>query len=303
MTRRYASAAALRAAIETRLTREADGSGRDLHWLRRRLVFTRILARLVATEPDAWVLKGGMAVELRRPGLARATRDVDVVLRPGAVPDANDAEQVRELLLDALLEDVDEDWFAFRVLGGTRLRDDAYGRPAWRYLVEASLAGKRFAEHRMDVVARPEELGDLETLLLPDLLSFAGIAPRPVPVTDLRQQFAEKLHALTRVYATGASTRVKDLVDLVLLIEDGLPADRALHAAVRRVFGVRGTGDPPAELESLPASWQLPFARLVEEIGLPEISASDAQALVAEHWRRVPHAEFEEDGRGTPEGR
>ncbi len=303
MSRRYGSAGALRVAIETRLAREAAETGRNLQWLRRRLVFTRLLARLVVSAPDGWVLKGGMAVELRRPGLARATRDIDLVLRGGVVADPSDVEQVRETLLDALLEDVDGDWFGFRVLGGTRLRDDAYGRPAWRYTVEASLAGKRFAEQRVDVVARPEELDGVETLLLPDLLGFAGIAPRAVPVTDLRQQFAEKLHALTRTYASGESTRVKDLVDLVLLVEDAVPPDRLLYAAVRRVFSVRGTDDVPGEIQTPPAGWHVPFARLIKEIGLPEITTADAHALVADHWRRALHTEFKEDGRGTPEGR
>jgi len=303
VSRRYGSAGALRVAIETRLASEAAETGRNLQWLRRRLVFTRMLARLVVSAPDGWVLKGGMAVELRRPGLARATRDIDLVLRRGVVADPSDIDQVREALLDALLEDVDGDWFGFRVLGGTRLRDDAYGRPAWRYSVEASLAGKRFAEQRVDVVARPEELDGVETRMLPDLLGFAGIAPRAVPVTDLRQQFAEKLHALTRTYAAGESTRVKDLVDLVLLVEDAVPADRSLYAAVRRVFAVRGTHDIPGEIQSPPAGWQVPFARLIEEIALPELSLVDAHALVAGHWRRALYAEFEEDGRGTPEGR
>jgi len=303
VSRRYSSAGALRVAIETRLAREAAETGRNLQWLRRRLVFTRMLARLVVSAPDGWVLKGGMAVELRRPGLARATRDIDLVLRRGVVADPGEVEQVREALLDALLDDVDGDWFGFRVLGGTQLRDDAYGRPAWRYTVEASLAGKRFAEQRVDVVARPEELDGVEALMLPDLLGFAGIAPRAVPVTDLRQQFAEKLHALTRTYAAGESTRVKDLVDLVLLVEDAVPADRSLYAAVHRVFAVRGTHDVPGEIQPPPVGWQVPFARLIEEIALPEVSLVDAHALVADHWRRALHVELEEDGRGTPEGR
>jgi hypothetical protein len=247
-----------------------------------------MLARLVVSAPDGWVLKGGMAVELRRPGLARATRDIDLVLRRGVVADPGEVEQVREALLDALLDDVDGDWFGFRVLGGTRLRDDANGRPAWRYTVEASLAGKRFAEQRVDVVARPEELDGVEALMLPDLLGFAGVAPRAVPVTDLRQQFAEKLHALTRTYAAGESTRVKD---------------RSLYAAVHRVFAVRGTHDVPGEIQPPPVGWQVPFARLIEEIALPEVSLVDAHALVADHWRRALHVELEEDGRGTPEGR
>lgn len=222
MSRRYLTAAAFRVAVETRLRQQAEASRRDLQWLRRRLVFTRILARLAVVAPDAWVLKGGMAVELRRPGLARATRDIDLVMRFGVVDDPSDVEQVREALLESLVKDIDGDWFVFGVGGGVRLSDDSYGRPAWRFLIEAQLAGKRFAELRTDVVARPEEITGVEQRPLPDLLGFAGIPPRLVEVTDLRQQYAEKIHAMTRSYPDGASSRVKDLVDLVLLIEDGV---------------------------------------------------------------------------------
>jgi hypothetical protein len=287
MTRRYPTAGALRAALADRLRQQAEESGRDLQWLRRRLVFTRILARLAATAPEIWVLKGGMAVELRRPGLARATRDIDLVLRPGLVSDPSDMEEVREALLDSLLEDVDGDWFTFRLFAGTRLRDDAYGRPAWRFTVEAGLAGKTFAELRLDVVARPEELNGVEQRPLPDVLGFAGIAPRSRQVTDLRQQYAEKLHAMTRDYVAGGSTRVKDLVDLVLLVQDGVLADGRLYTAVEHVFTVRGSHGIPAELGLPPASWQLPFQQLATEIGLHVTSYRDAHALVAEHWRRT----------------
>lgn len=287
MTVRYRTAAALRAAVEDRLRHEAETSGRDLQWLRRRLTFTRILARLSAAAPGEWVLKGGMAVELRRPGTARATRDIDLVINREFVVDPSEVEAVREALLDALLEDIDSDYFAFRLAPGTRLRDDAYGRPAWRFTVHASLAGKTFAELRLDVVARPEEVDGIERRALPDVLGFAGVPPREVCVTDLRQQYAEKLHAISRTYTSGVSTRVKDLVDLVLLIEDGVPADQRLFAIVRHVFKVRNAHALPSELEEPPASWQLPYEKLSAEVGLTLTSYRDAHATVARHWQQV----------------
>ncbi|GDY30214.1 nucleotidyl transferase AbiEii/AbiGii toxin family protein [Gandjariella thermophila] len=299
MSMRYRSPTALRAAIESRLNQQSVETGRDLQWLRRRLVFTRILARLSANAPDACVLKGGMAVELRRPGQARATRDVDLVLQDGAVADPENPEEVREFLLEALLDDVDGEWFVFGVRPGTRLRDDAYGRPAWRFTIESQLAGKRFTEQRLDIVARPEEIDGVERRLLPDLLGFAGIPPREVLVTDLRQQFAEKLHALTRTYISGTSTRVKDLADLVILIEDGVPADRELCQAVRHVFKIRGTHTVPRELASPPTAWEKPFAHNAAEIGRTGLSVADAHALVATHWRHALANELEEDGIGS----
>lgn len=287
MSGRYATAAALRAAVEDRLRGEAARSGRDPNWLRRRFLFVRLLARLTAYAPQAWVLKGGMATELRRPGLARSTRDVDLVLCPGLVDDPSDAEELREALLDAVGDDPDGDRFAFRVGSATRLRDDAYGRPAWQFRVEAGLAGRRFAELHLDIVARPEEIGGVEKRQLPDVLGFADIPTRAIQVADLRQQYAEKLHALTRTYASGASSRVKDLVDLVLLVEDGVAADAALVERVRHVFAVRRTHRPPDDLDPPPVSWREPFARMAAEVGLDGLAYTQAHDLVAAHWRRA----------------
>lgn len=299
MTTRYATSSALRAALDSRTLAEARRIGRDPNWLRRRVAFTRLLVRLADHARDAWVLKGGMAVELRRPGLARATRDLDLVLRPGLVADTSDAAAVRDVLTEALAVDQDRDGFAFRVGSPSRLKDDAYGRPAWRFAVEALLAGRQFAPVRLDVVARPEELDGVEPRPLPDLLSFAGVPTRTIWVADLRQQYAEKLHALTRTYESGASTRVKDLVDLVLLIEDGVPADTRVVAAVRRVFHVRRAHPFPTDLGSPPEAWREPFRRLAAEVALCTTSHQQAHDLVAAHWQGAREAAAGEDQLGT----
>jgi hypothetical protein len=102
VSRRYDTASALRAALDDRFRDRAQSVGRDPNWLRRRLAFTRLQVRLVDHHPEAWVLKGGMAVELRRPGLARSTRDVDLVINPGLVADPADRQQMHEALVDAL---------------------------------------------------------------------------------------------------------------------------------------------------------------------------------------------------------
>ncbi|GHJ10700.1 hypothetical protein TPA0907_50670 [Micromonospora humidisoli] len=287
MSRRYSTASALRAAVDNRILERARLLGRDPNWLRRRLAFTRLLVRLVHQNTDAWVLKGGMAVELRRPGLARSTRDVDLVIRPGLVADPADGTELHEALIEALLTDPDGDGFIYSAAAPTRLRDDAYGRPAWRFPVESRLAGQLFATLKLDVVARPEELGGVELRELPDDLAFAAIPTRVIWVADLRQQYAEKLHALTRLYETGLSTRVRDLVDLVLLVEDGVPADEALVRRVHHVFSIRGTHTVPDDLPEPPPSWNARYEVLAAEIGLAVTSAIEAHKIVSGHWAQA----------------
>ena len=240
--------------------------------------------RLAANQPDEWVLKGGFAVELRRPGLARTTVDIDLTVRRRIVGNV-DVIRIRDMLVAALSVDVDGDSFQFSLGPGAPLADDAYGRPAWRFTVDAILAGRSFVRFRMDLVERPEELVGLTTPTLPvGVGAPPGAVVRSVVATDLRQQFAEKFHALTRSYASGESTRVKDLLDIVLLVDDGLIGDAELHVVVRRVFAVRGTAELPTVLDAPPLAWAEPFQRMAVDVGLLDMTAVDAGRIASDIW-------------------
>lgn len=135
MSGKYSTAKAIRAALDVRLLEQATQQSRDPNWIRRRLAFARLLVRFVDQDSQAWILKGGMAVELRRPGLARSTRDLDLVLKPGLVNDPANPVELHEVLVEAALTDSDGDGFVFDIAKPSRLRDDAYRRPAWRFPV------------------------------------------------------------------------------------------------------------------------------------------------------------------------
>jgi hypothetical protein len=112
--RQYASAAALRVALESRLQKMAQAEGLDLQRLRRQAAFDRLLCRLFAAPDAPWLLKGGYAMELRLK-TARATRDIDLAMIRLPVPsadwDANLAD-VLESLRDAGNLDL-HDFFTF----------------------------------------------------------------------------------------------------------------------------------------------------------------------------------------------
>lgn len=108
---------------------------------------------------------------------------------------------------------------------------------------------------RLDVVVRGEEIARTERLTLPNMLSFAGTTSRDIEAVDRRQHFAEKVHALTRDYGNRPNTRVKDLVDLVLLVESGLEADKDLAETIQHVFAVRATHILPMRLPDPPPTW------------------------------------------------
>ena len=91
-------------------------------------------------------------------------------------------------------------------------------------------------------------------------MGFAGIAPSKVPAISREEQFAEKLHAYSLPRAGRPNSRVKDLVDLLLLIESGtLDVDRVGQCieATLTLFPRRSEFPPrlaPDRLRTWPAS-------------------------------------------------
>jgi predicted nucleotidyltransferase component of viral defense system len=277
---RYADASALRQAIETRLKQTSDDDGTDLGRLRRMFVFDRLLSRLALAPRGQWILKGGAALEFRLSSRARATKDLDVATRA----EDDDGGVLRDALIEALSDDTDHDWFTFRLGAAKELAPDAAGRRAWRYTVESWLAGKMFTAIRLDVAARSEELVMTQLVELPGALAFAGIPARSIETVSSEQHFAEKLHALTRDYGERPNTRIKDLVDLVLLIDAGLQPDQTLLSVVRHVFAIRATHPIPATLPDPPPNWHRGYPALAAGLTVSAAGLSDAMSLLCTFW-------------------
>ena len=82
---RYATAEAMRRALEDRLRARASASVIPLDRLRKEAAFQRLLARIAVAAPGgSWALKGGMAMIARAGPRARATADVDATWRGDA---------------------------------------------------------------------------------------------------------------------------------------------------------------------------------------------------------------------------
>jgi Nucleotidyl transferase AbiEii toxin, Type IV TA system len=211
--------------------------------------------------PGRRVLKGGFALDLRLGAKARATKDVDLAR-------CDNVEQATADLLAAQAEDLG-DYFVFAVERTDDL-DDAFEGAAVRYRVTASLAGRRFEQVVVDVGFGDPLPLEPDVLPGPDLLGFAGVEPAHFPAIPLEQHVAEKVHAYTRVYGlTGHhSTRVKDLVDLVLVSTYERLGGSYLRRALRSTYDTRGTHPLPEALPAPPASWRAPYRKLATSVGI-----------------------------------
>jgi predicted nucleotidyltransferase component of viral defense system len=256
---RYETAEAFRIALEQRLKNEAGGIA--LMRLRKRVAFERFLARLAASEPSGWVLKGAFALELRLGLRTRTTKDIDLGR-------ADNEEAATEHLNAATRVDLG-DFFDFEVRR-TPARDAAAGFHAVRYTVRADLAGRRFEQFPVDVALSESSPIQAEPLYGANSLEFAGIAAPQLPVVSLEQHVAEKLHAYTDTFGHDEreSTRVKDLVDLVLIGEQAELDATRLHRALTLTFEQRARQPLPSAVPPPPSSWARPYAVLAREVGV-----------------------------------
>jgi hypothetical protein len=98
-----------------------------------------------------------------------------------------------------------------------------------------------------------------------------GLAPIMVPVLPLPQHIAEKVHAYTRSYGPHgqSSSRVKDLVDLVLIQANQSFEAGHIRRALEAVFAARLTHDLPPEFGPPPRDWRQPYRELAAGLTIP----------------------------------
>jgi hypothetical protein len=222
-----------------------------------------------------FLIKGGVAMELRLDLRARATQDLDAAFRAAA-------DEMIERLDDALRAG-HADFTASRTAGeeigetrairvGVKL---AYrGRPWATVPVEISSAEGGSGAEFERVPARPL-----------DPLGLHG--PAEIACVSLRYQIAQKLHACTQVLADGsANSRFRDLIDLLLLRELVAADDLAqVRAACVETFELRASHQwPPAV--TIGEGWAPAYAQLAAAVGFPVTSVEEAaervRAFVAE---------------------
>jgi hypothetical protein len=267
----YTSGGAFRQALEARLRKMSREQTISMVRLRKQVAFERFMARLTTRHDRAWVLKGGLAMQLRLGARARTTMDIDLlkVSKAGGTFCA---------LREAAAFDLG-DWFIFEVFDPGDPGEDMYA--GQRFHVISFLDGRTFEEFAVDVGVDDPLIKPLDCLTFDPVLSFAGIRPTEVSAYNMEQQIAEKLHALTRLYASGTSSRAKDPVDILLLFTSGSIDDKQLVKAVRLTFEARGN-PVPEYFPELPPSLAREYGRITRELGPGEVDFDSAHKRVSD---------------------
>ena len=227
--------------------RRASTPERDTNRLMREAVFDRFLCRVFAEEGETFVLKGGTGMLARIP-TARTTRDIDlaamertldaaiVALRAAALIDLGDHFRFEYRRTEALLEGEGQPY-----TDGAQVRFDTYIGAAKKDGVSIDLV-LGHVPTTPPVTAAPANRLPLPRLQTHDY--------RLYPLVD---QIADKMCACEGVYGLNEqpSSRVKDLVDLVLIATtqtvEGTDLIHAIRAErARRGLPARNTFTAPA---------------------------------------------------------
>lgn len=263
---RYASAAALRAALESRLLRQQRATGIPLDRFRKEVAFQRLLARLLAEAPNALALKGATSLIWRLGVHLRGTRDLDANW-------LDDDQRLDDVL--AAVEDLAlNDGFEYEVVARHPLQGEAEG--GVRFSVTARLAGRVFEQLRVDLNFAPADPRPVEHVVLRrNPLAFAGIEGLVVPALPLAHQLAEKLHALLRSYNGGPSSRTQDVFDPVVIAAHlELPLARDVRDAVVQTFDLRNASVPTTP-PAIPPGWRAVLTNYLNDSPIPVADGVD----------------------------
>ena len=270
---KYATPLAFKAALKAHLQKLADGDAALFARRQKLIVFDRFLARVVDVLGDTVILKGGLVLELRLER-ARVTKDID--LRLIGPPD-----RVLERLQEAGRLDLN-DWMEFEVSPAKHpdIANPGMKYQGHRFQVVCKIAAKPYANFGVDVAFADPLVGQPDTIVAPNSLGFAGVAPPTLRIYPVVSHVAEKLHAYT-LPRDKPNMRVRDLPDIALLSTVGDIAAVTLRDALRRTFEFRNTHELPVALPEPPRFWDELYAKLANESDLEWRTLADAYTAAA----------------------
>lgn len=243
------------------------------------MVMAGALERAAAGGQPRFMVKGGIALELRLRNRARATKDIDVVLQD------DDADLARTL--ERAMTGEAYQGFTFRRKGEPVLLDNG----TVNLELAVTYRGGAWTTIAVDVARAEPGESEIEWLPAIPLTDDFGIAgPVNLPCLPLRLHIAQKLHGMTLPPRSGKrNERFRDLIDL-LLMEELVTDYQGVREACEMVFRSRGTHGWPPPLV-VPEHWTDPFARLAEDLELPVADANAGMARVQAFVTRILQTE------------
>jgi len=276
----FTSPVSFRQSLESRLQLISKDKGIDLQRVRRKVAFERFLARLFFTKPYPWILKGGYALEVRFE-LSRVTKDLDLGTRLKIIGSIEEQQAIlrKELQKRAILQL--NDYFIYQVGSSAKLIESAPSG-GFRFSIRSLVAGRLFVTFPLDIGMGVVLTPPTEEIQGDDLLEIYGIPPARFEAISLEQQFAEKVHAMMVPRGNRENSRVKDLIDILLLIKAGVNRKRVMNC-LENTFQRREKSSAPSYPPTPPESWRKPFKQLAIQCGINH-NFDEALEILSSYW-------------------
>lgn len=100
----------------------------------------------------------------------------------------------------------------------------------------------------------------------------------------LNSNLLKKIHAYTLLRRNdNKNSRVKDMIDVFLLIDSDLIDKKLLAKSIKKVFGRRKTHHIPKKLEMFPEEWKKSFEYLAASCGINS-KIEEVYKILAEYY-------------------
>lgn len=235
--------------------------------------FDRFLSRVFSEgDQSEWLLKGGTGMLARVPS-TRATGDIDLH-RNGFTLDQAFADLRRLAAIDL------GDHFTFDYAGVKAITagDSQPYTEGYHVTFDVHIGLKRMGTLGIDLVVGPGVTSEVTTVEPANRLSLPRLINNPYRLYPAVDQIADKVCATMTDFGTRASSREKDLVDLVVFAVtqdvDGTSLSHAITTEARR------RKMQPISHFAVPSTWGATYAKLAKPI--PHCAAYASVDLASE---------------------
>ena len=242
-------------ALGIAVTAAARRSGMDVGRAISGFYFHRLLCRVFSVPDSPFLLKGGQSMLARTPS-ARATRDIDLLSREDDLGAA--LSELRELASLDL-----GDFMRFEFAGSKPIKAEDEYRSGLKVTFVPLLGARRLQPVSVDLVVDQIPCGEPELLTPADRIEVEGVPVFDYRVYPIVNSIADKLCGIIETHDGRPSSRVKDLVDLLIYTtNEDLDGDELCHWC-RLEARVRGIELPPRF--SVPGAWRKHYSKNFEK--------------------------------------
>lgn len=245
--------------------------------------FHRLLCRIFSDPERGFVLKGGQGM-LARTVNARATRDIDLLSKEQSLKGALEA-----LKAAASVDLGDHMRFVFESASEIKTEDEY--RSGLSVLFTPWLGRKRMQPISIDLVVDEIPFDEAEIIVPADRIRVEGVKVFDYLVYPVESALADKLCAMVERHDGRPSSRVKDLVDVLVYATTCAVDGGKLTASIRREAGARRL--TLAERFVVPKEWEKTYSRqfskLCAQTGLSNAytSIADARKLASKLFNPI----------------